>query len=370
LSSLGLVAVVPGAALQLGVAREAAAGGLGGPAPLAGSLVRWRRLGLAVAVACGAAAAALRGPLAELVSVADPWAVACLAPAPALWLVLGAHRGALQGAGRHGAVALSLLVEGGARLVLAGGLVAAGAGVTGAIAATPLALLAALGFLAVRARRRLGAAGTPRRGALRGVFAQSWMPVSALVLLAAIQQLDVVVAKHRLGASADSYIAAAVLSKAIVWAAAGLALALLPEVSRQVRAGIAGPGRLARTLVLVVAIAAPLSLVSIVAAGPLLRLVFGGELSGAADALPWLAVAMSLFACAFVAVEHALATAAPRALGLLAAIAVAEPLALVQAGRAPVDLAGAVALAQLALAVAALVLGLRRTAPVRRAEAA
>jgi glycosyltransferase involved in cell wall biosynthesis/O-antigen/teichoic acid export membrane protein len=370
LTSLGLVAVVPGAALQLGIARESAAGGLGDRPTVAASLVRWRRILLAAAVACGAAAALARAPLADLAGVAEPWAVACLAPAPALWLAVGLHRGALQGAGRHGPVALSLLVESAARLGLAAALVVAGAGVVGGVVATPLALLAALAFLAWRAHLRLGAPGAAVPGVLSRVIGRAWVPVAALVLLAAIQQLDVVVAKHRLGAGADGYIAAAVLSKAIVWVAAGLALALLPEVSRQVRAGIAGAGRLARTLLLVLAIASPLALICIVAAEPLLRVVFGDDLTGGAAALPWLAVAMSLFACAFVAVEHALTVTAPLALGLLAVVAVVEPLALVLAGPAPVDLAGAVALAQFGLVVAAIALGIGRAAASSRPEAA
>jgi O-antigen/teichoic acid export membrane protein len=309
----------------------------------------------------------LRDPLADLAGVHESWAAACLAPAPALWLAVSLHRGALQGAGAHAAVGGSLLVEGVTRVGIAVALVAAGAGVTGAVLAGPLSALAVLAHLALRARRAFGEAGDARPAPVGRSLRGAWVPVAALALLAAIQQLDVIVARHRLGAAASSYIAAAVASKVVVWAAAGLALALLPEVSRQVRAGIAGPGRLARTLVLVLAIASPLAIVCVVAAGPLLRLVFGPHLAGGADALPWLAVAMSLFACAFVAVQHALALQHRGVLGLLAVVAVAEPLALTRAGTGPVDLAGAVVALQLVLALAAIAIGIRTAAP--RAEA-
>ena len=44
-----------------------------------------------------------------------------------------------------------------------------------------------------------------------------------------------------------------------------------------------------------------------VAAEPLLGAVFGEELTDAADALPWLALAMTLLACAYVCVQYLLA---------------------------------------------------------------
>jgi O-antigen/teichoic acid export membrane protein len=267
------------------------------------------------------------------------------------------HRGALQGSGVHGSVSLSLLVEAGVRLVVAVALVEAGAGVAGAVLGVLASMAAALAVLAWRGRAPAAARVPARPGVLRRRLAGAWMPVAGLTLLAAIGQIDIVVAQHRLGAAAGPYAAAAVASKVVVWVAAGLALALLPELSRQVRAGAAGRARLVRTLVLVVAFAAPLALACVVAAGPILRLVFGAELAGAADALPWLAVAMSLFACAFVAVQQSLALGGRGLLGLLVLVALAEPLALTLAGPQPADLAGVVVVLQLVLAVAAVGLG-------------
>jgi hypothetical protein len=113
-------------------------------------------------------------------------------------------------------------------------------------------------------------------------------------------------------------------------------------------------------LVLVAAVVAPLALVCVFAAGPLLRAVFGAQLDGAAGALPWLTVAMALFACANVAVQHALATGARQLLALLAVVAVAEPvLLLVAGGAAPEDLAGTLAAVQLVLAAAAIAAAVR-----------
>jgi O-antigen/teichoic acid export membrane protein len=370
LTSLLLILAVPGSALQLAVAREAAGGGLGGRGAVAAALRRWRRLLLAGAAGSAALAALAREPLAELAGVHDAWAAAALVPAAVLWMAVFLHRGALQGAGVHGAVSASLLTEAAVRLVVAVVLVEAGAGVTGAVLATVASMAAALAVLAVRARR-LGALRAPAPpGVLRRRLAGAWMPVVGLTLLAAIGQLDVVVAQHRLGAAAGPYAAAAVASKVVVWAAAGLALALLPELSREVRAGAAGRARLVRTLVLVVALAAPLALACVLAAGPLLRLVFGPQLDGAADALPWLAVAMSLFACAFVAVQHSLALGGRGLLGLLAVAALAEPLALALARPQPADLAGVVVVLQLVLAVAAVGVGALAASPRTAVEPA
>ena len=80
-----------------------------------------------------AGAALLREPLASLAGVDEPWAAAIVPPALFLWLALSLRRGVLQGQGAHRAVAGSLLLEGGARLVAAAALVLAGAGVAGAL---------------------------------------------------------------------------------------------------------------------------------------------------------------------------------------------------------------------------------------------
>ena len=128
-------------------------------------------------------------------------------------------------------------------------------------------------------------------------------------------------------------------------------------------------GRLARTLALVAAVGVPFTLLCAVAGEPLLRVVFGPELDGAADALPWLAAAMTLFACASVAVQHSLALGRRTLLPLVAVVAVAEPLLLRSIGRAADDLAVALVLVQLGLAVVAVLLA-ARAAPRLEAERA
>jgi O-antigen/teichoic acid export membrane protein len=191
-----------------------------------------------------------------------------------------------------------------------------------------------------------------------------------LTLLAVVQHVDVIVAQHRLDeAAASAYAAAAVAAKVVVWAAIGIALALLPELSRHARSGTADGRRLARTLALVAAVGAPFTLLCLVAGEPLLRVVFGPELDGAADALPWLAGAMTLFACASVAVQHSLALGRRALVPVVAAVALAEPLLLRSIGRGAEDLAVALVLVQLGLAIVAVALA-ARAAPRLEAQGA
>ena len=344
LASAFLILAVPGVAVQLAAAREAAAGRLGRvPA-------RWEAAILGLAVLAAAGAVLLREPLAALAGVDEPWGAAIVPPALFLWLALSLRRGVLQGQGAHRAVAGSLLVEGGVRLIAAAGLVLAGAGVAGALLGILVGMLAALG---VTSRGVAGEAAAPRlRGSLFGVV--------ALTLLALVQHVDVIVAQHRLaGAEASAYAAAAVASKVVAWAAVGLALALLPELSRHARRGPEDGWRLARTLALVATVGVPFTLLCAVAGDPLLRVVFGPQLDGAADALPWLAAAMTLFACASVAVQHSLALGRRTLLPIVALAALAEPLLLRSIDRAADDLAVTLVLVQLGLAVVAVVLAAR-----------
>ncbi|HYI20813.1 MAG TPA: glycosyltransferase [Solirubrobacteraceae bacterium] len=347
LSSALFVVAVPGAVLQAAIARGA------GP-PAVAELRRWS-LGLAgAAVVLAAAGALAREPLADLLGVGTPWAAAAVLPAGVLASVPALWRGAFQAAGRHGPVAASLLLEGAGRLAAAVVLVAAGLGVAGAVLAVAAGAL--LGGVPLARAVPEGTGGVR----LRTLAVANAAGLAALTLCALIQHIDVVVAQHRLDdAAAGAYAAAAVASKVVVWAAVGLSLALLPELSRHARRGGADRGRLVRALALVALLSAPLVLVCALAAGPVLRLVFGPGLDGAADALPWLALAMALFACAVVAVQHALAVGRRTVVALVAAAAVAEPLVLRAMDAAAPDLAHGVVAIQLAIAAAVIALALR-----------
>ena len=88
------------------------------------------------------------------------------------------------------------------------------------------------------------------------------MPIIGLFLLASLQNVDVILAKHQLGGdAAGSYAAAAVAAKAVVWVAIGVGLHLLPEATRRAAAGLDPRPVLLRALGILALVAAPALLI-------------------------------------------------------------------------------------------------------------
>ncbi|MEA2359329.1 MAG: hypothetical protein QOI62_2589, partial [Solirubrobacteraceae bacterium] len=255
------------------------------------------------------------------------------------------------------------------RLLCALLLVGAGMGVTGAMLGTPLAfVLVAIG-LEVALHRRIGpiqpAQGVVR--SLRGLLGDGWVPIVGLFLLAALQNVDVIVAKHRLAAdAAGSYAAAAVAAKAVVWVAIGVGLHLLPEATRRAAAGLDPRPVLLRALGILALVAAPALLVLAVFPDLLLRLAFGPAFTEAAGALVLLGAAMTLFAVTYLTVQYTIALGGTRFLWVLGVVAVAEPILLTGAADGIVDFATIVLAVQCAAAAGVLALGLTATGLGRR----
>jgi O-antigen/teichoic acid export membrane protein len=126
---------------------------------------------------------------------------------------------------------------------------------------------------------------------------------------------------------------------------------------------------LVRSLALVGLVSLPALLLYIVAARPLLVGIFGKSYGSAAGALPWLAVAMSLLACAYLSVQYLLALERASFIWALAAGAIAEPLVLQTIGAHLTSVALGLLAVQLALAAAVLSLGFRSAASARGAPA-
>jgi O-antigen/teichoic acid export membrane protein len=367
LVSLFLVGSIAGSALQVSIARSVSAD-LGRPSwDLAASVRSWAtRLG-GVAVVALALSLLLREPLADAAGVEEEWAAAFVVPAVAFDLLVAAGRGVLLGLHRYRPVALSVIGVPAGWLVFGGGLALADLDVAGAVAGMALAELAIAVALLAAARGALtpqaAAPGAPRM-TLSDLARRAVVPIAALGLFAALQNLDVVVVKHAVeDAAAGSYAAAAVAAKAILWVAIGVGLWLVPEASRARAAGADGRPLL-RQAVALVAVAAVAAVVIYALAGEsLLRAVFGGELAGAADALPTLAGAMALLACAYLAIQLLLAYGRRAFLAPLALAAAAQvPLV---ALAAPDLEAVAVALGGLALGTAAVLLALALRAAAR-----
>jgi len=98
-----------------------------------------------------------------------------------------------------------------------------------------------------------------------------------------------------------------VAAKGVIWVAVGLGMYLLPEAARRARAGEDARPVLLSTLGLIAAVGAPMVLVYTAAAQPMLRAIFGGDLTGATGALPWLGLAMTFLACSYLCVQYLLA---------------------------------------------------------------
>jgi O-antigen/teichoic acid export membrane protein len=372
LVSAFLILLVAGQSVQTAAAREAALDRLGHPEVLRATLRSWTHRLLAALVAVTAASILLRTQIAAVVGVDDaPWAAAAILPAGVLWMLLSLQRGALQGLQAYGPVGASIVLEGAGRLVCALVLYAAGLGVTGAMLGTPLAFLLVAIALEVVLHRRIGPvrfdAGEVR--SLGSLLNDGWVPIVGLFLLAALQNVDVIVAKHELSPeAAGSYAAAAVAAKSVVWVAIGIGLHLLPEATRRAAAGRDPRPVLVRALVILVAIAAPALLIFALAPELLLRLAFGEDLTLAADALLLLGAAMTLLAVAYLTVQYMLALHETRFLWVLGVIALAEPFLLGAPDLGIVAFAAIVFGLQCVAASAVLALGLRArpAAPVPR----
>jgi O-antigen/teichoic acid export membrane protein len=168
---------------------------------------------------------------------------------------------------------------------------------------------------------------------LRDLAARAWAPLVALALIAVLQNIDVIVVKHRVSNDAASaYAAAAVAAKVMVWIAVGLGMYLLPEASRRTSLGQDARPVLLRTVGVAVATAIPITLVFVFGGHLLLDKVFGKDFATADTALPILGVAMAFLAITYLCVQYLLALRRSRFILVLAVAALLDPLLLLLAG--------------------------------------
>ncbi len=365
LVSYFLILSVVGQALQVATAREGVLGRLGtGPALIA-TVRRWTRSLLLLTAALAVVSVLLRQQIADLVGVSDdPWAAALGLPAAGLWLELSVLRGVLQGIGDYKGVGLSLIGEQGARLICGVALAAAGAGVTGAYAGTPLSFIAMGGYCGWRLVRHVeaetgetlgpGVMLLPAALSLWAHVRRAWAPISGLIIIAVLQNIDIIGAKHRFSTSvASSYSAVAVGAKVLIWVATGASFYLVPEVSRRRAEGHNPRPILARALAIVGVCALPVLLIYAFGSRPLITAVYGADKAQASGSLLLLGLAFAALSCTYLAVQYMLALHRVWFLLPLGAVAVAEPILLLNAPRNPTGFAAVVLGVQLvAVAVA------------------
>jgi glycosyltransferase involved in cell wall biosynthesis/O-antigen/teichoic acid export membrane protein len=370
LISAFLILLVGGQSLQAAAAREVALGRLGGPEVLAATVRDWTRTLARAFLVLAVAGLLLREPLAALTGTPEhPWAAAALPVTGVMWLLVSLQRGVLQGLHAFRPVGLSIVGEAGARLVL-GLVLAASAGVTGAFFATVLTFAVVAVWLDRSIGERLlahrgsgvavSAGNGPARRGLRALVGGGWVPIGGLLLLAVLQNVDVIIARHQLGHDrAGSYAVAAVAAKAVVWVAIGVGLQLLPQATARAAAGLDPRPVLYRALGILAVVATPALLIFALVPHLLLRVTFGPDTVDAAPALFVLGLAMTLLAVAYLTVQFMIALGEVRFLWVLAAVAAGE-MVLLFAGRFSITgFAAVVAGMQLLAAGAVLVLAAR-----------
>jgi O-antigen/teichoic acid export membrane protein len=382
LVSYFLILGVVGQAMQVATAREGVLGNLGVGAGLIATLKRWTRSMLWLTLALSVVSVLAREPIAAAVGVKQyQWAAAVGIPAGCLWLELSILRGALQGVGDYRSVGISLIAEQSVRLITGAALAIAGLSVTGAYLGTPLSLLAMCAYCAVMLRRVTSAAAATQgatgvqtamttpgtRTVDIGLWThvrRAWAPIAALIVLAVLQNIDIIAAKHRFNGIRDlasSYAATAVAGKVLVWIALGAGFYLVPEVSRRAHAGEDTRPVLARAVGIIGVCAIPVLAIYALGAHPLLLAAFGHKRLKATDSLFVLGCAFALLACTYLAVQYMLALKRTRFLMPLALVALAEPVLLLHAPDHPAGFAAVVLGIQALAAALAFGMALRRS---------
>ena len=305
-----IIMMVPGSALQVAAAREISHELAEGNPNAGAGVYRWLVRLILGTLAVAVVAIPLRGVIATLINIDQDWAAAAIPVTAMIWMIVSVLRGVLQGFQQYRTVALSLIGEASSRIAFALVMVAIGLDVTGAFLGSALALIAVGSVLTVPLRRQLEGVNPELAEdlRLRELLAGAGVPVVSLTLLLALQELHIIIVKHEASDdAASSYAVDAVAAKSIMWIAIGLGLYLLPEASRRAKLGEDARPILLRTLGLIVALAIPMVLIFSVAGEPLLRIVFGEDLTDASDALPFLGLAMSLLAVSYLSVQYLLA---------------------------------------------------------------
>ena len=361
-----LILTVAGQAMQVATAREGVLGHLGVGQSLIATVRGWTRTLAMGTVVLTVASVLLRHPIASAVGVHNfPWSAALGIPTGCVYLELSLLRGALQGVGDYRSVGLSLIGEQGTRLVT-GALLALGLGVAGAYLGSILSYIGMSAYCALKLRAYAAAhvdeGGEPAVAVSLGRhIRRAWAPIAGLAVIAVLQNIDLIAAKHRFSTSlASSYAATAVAAKVLIWVAMGAAFYLVPEVARRRAGGQDTRPVLARALAIVLVCAVPVLLIFAVAAHPLLSIVFGHRKATASDSLLVLALAFTVLACTYLAIQYMLGLRRMWFLLVIGAVAAAEPVLLLQAPRHPAGFAAVVLAVQAAGALLAFALALRR----------
>ena len=185
-----------------------------------------------------------------------------------------------------------------------------------------------------------------------------------LIVIAFLQNIDIIAAKHQFTTTvASSYAATAVAAKVLIWVAIGAGFYLVPEVSRRRHAGEDTRPVLARAVGIIGVCAVPVLLIFAFGSHQLLHAAFKNRLL-AENSLFILGLAFTMLACTYLAIQYMLALKRTRFLVVMARVAIAEPILLLQAPSNPKGFATVVLGIQAVGAVLAFAMALRADKPL------
>lgn len=279
-------------------------------------------LGLLGAIAMGAAATLIRGALNVDSTLAVVMTAGCVLPAALAPVVAGLAQGLER-------FFLFAIAQAGApivRIVWLVPLLAAGAGVAGAVSATLAASVLALvvpGWMLAGWLRR-GEVHSPLRSLRR--FARSLLPAAfGILALTSLTTFDVIVAKLAFSDyEAGIYGGASLVGRLILYVPAAIVAVLLPKVSSRVALGERTKDILNGSLIVTAAFCLAATLFYVVAPGVIVDLSFGADYAAAGNLLWFFGVAMTGFALVNVLFIYDLARGSARMSWILSAGAVVQ----------------------------------------------
>jgi O-antigen/teichoic acid export membrane protein len=319
LLGLFLVVSLPGTALLVGVVRRVSAwqtGGLGDR--VRPWIARVHRIGEVSIVVLAVVMWLIRVPVAHALSLPSPSGVAEIMTASGVWILISIDRGLLQVGRDYKDLSVNLVIEAVMRCGLTVGL-AAELGVEGA----------ALGLLFAELITVTHARYTATRAVVKGtallqlevepeevevaveetggavamtvhsgkvLLADVLTALGSLLLLAVLQNIDVILLGREMHSNSGVYAAISVPAKALVFVALVLVNYLLPEAAISHQRGAHALRQLAHTFGVVAIPCAVLLAASAFEAHRVLSLVFGEKLTRAAPAFSTLVLAM-VFMC-------------------------------------------------------------------------
>jgi O-antigen/teichoic acid export membrane protein len=164
-----------------------------------------------------------------------------------------------------------------------------------------------------------------------------------------------------------------VAAKVLIWVAMGAGFYLVPETSRRRSEGEDTRPVLLKSFGIIGVCAVPCLLIFLFGAHPLLEIVFGRKKAVASGSLLPLGAAFTVLAITYLAVQYMLALKRVAFLGVVAVVAIVEPVLLLQAPRHPASFAAVVLGIQAVGALLAVGMALRpersRPAPASPAAA-